>query len=80
MLNPLTHCDGLGIEPASWHCRDAADPGVPQQVLPEIAFELTPQMGQHKRISDLKFSKINIFALLSLCANNISTFKHLFII
>ena len=25
-LQPLTHCAGLGIEPASQRCRDAADP------------------------------------------------------
>ena len=24
--DPLTHCAGLGIEPASWCCRDATDP------------------------------------------------------
>ena len=30
MLDPLTHCAGPGIEPASWHCRDATDPRVPQ--------------------------------------------------
>ena len=29
--DPLTHCAGLRIEPASWHCRDAADPVVPHQ-------------------------------------------------
>ena len=26
MPDPLTHCAGPGIEPASWHYRDAADP------------------------------------------------------
>ena len=26
----LTHCAGLGIEPASWHSTDTADPVVPQ--------------------------------------------------
>ena len=25
MPDPLTHCAGLGIEPATWFCRDAAD-------------------------------------------------------
>ena len=24
--DPLSHCAGLGIDPSSWHCRDAADP------------------------------------------------------
>ena len=24
--DPLTHCAGLGMEPASWCCRDTADP------------------------------------------------------
>ena len=28
--DPLTHCAGLGIKPASWCCRDAADPIAPQ--------------------------------------------------
>ena len=31
--DPLTHCAGPGIEPVSWHCRDAADPIVPQREL-----------------------------------------------
>ena len=26
MLDPLTHCLGQGNEPASWNCRDVADP------------------------------------------------------
>ena len=30
-LGPLTQCAGLGTEPVSWHCKDAADPGAPQQ-------------------------------------------------
>ena len=29
-LDPLTHCAGPGIKPASWHYRDATDPVVPQ--------------------------------------------------
>ena len=28
--HPLAHCAGLGIEPVSWHCRDATDPVMPQ--------------------------------------------------
>ena len=28
---PLTHCVRQGIEPASWRCRDAADPVAPEQ-------------------------------------------------
>ena len=28
-LGPLTHCTGPRIEPASWHCRDTADPVMP---------------------------------------------------
>ena len=28
--NPLTHCAGPGIDPTSWHCRDAADPIAPR--------------------------------------------------
>ena len=30
MQDPLTHCARPRIEPASWHCRDAADSIVPQ--------------------------------------------------
>ena len=33
MPDPLTHCVSLGLKPASWHCRDAADPIVPQRKL-----------------------------------------------
>lgn len=29
--NPVTHCAGLGIEPAPWCCRDAANPIAPQR-------------------------------------------------
>ena len=32
-LDPLTHCAGPGIEPASWHYRDTADPTASQQEL-----------------------------------------------
>lgn len=28
-VDPLDHCAGLGIEPGSWLCRDAADPIAP---------------------------------------------------
>ena len=31
----LTHCVGLGIEPVSLCCRNATDPIVPQQGIPE---------------------------------------------
>ena len=34
MPDPFTRCTGQGIEPASWCCRDANDPVVPQQELP----------------------------------------------
>ena len=30
MSDPLTHCAVPGIEPVSWHCRDAANPVAPQ--------------------------------------------------
>ena len=33
MPDPLTHCSGLGMEPVSWRCRDAANPVAPQQEL-----------------------------------------------
>lgn len=36
MLDPLTCCAGLGIEPASWRCRDTVYPIVPQQELHDI--------------------------------------------
>jgi len=26
---PLTHCAGPGLEPASWHCKENADPVAP---------------------------------------------------
>ena len=34
----LIHCAGPGIKPASWCCRDASDPIMPEQVfkLPKI--------------------------------------------
>ena len=35
----LTHCAGLGIEPASWHCRDAANPIVPRWKLERKYFD-----------------------------------------
>ena len=28
--DPFSYCTGLGIEPMSWHCRDAANPIAPQ--------------------------------------------------
>ena len=31
MPDPLTYCVRLGIKPASWHCRDTANPVVPQE-------------------------------------------------
>ena len=33
MLDPLTHCAGLGIKTASWRCRDATDPTASQRKL-----------------------------------------------
>ena len=33
--DPLTHCVGPGIKPASWRCRDTADPITPQRELLE---------------------------------------------
>ena len=32
-LDPSTRCAGPGMEPASWHCRDTADPVASQQKL-----------------------------------------------
>ena len=40
-LDLLTHCAGLGIEPAFWHCRDTADLVVLQWELPERTSEIT---------------------------------------
>ena len=34
--DPLIHCARSGIEPVSWHCRDAADPIVAQWELPSL--------------------------------------------
>ena len=36
--DPLTHCPGLGIEPASQRSRDTANPIVPQQELWGVDF------------------------------------------
>ena len=30
MPDPLTYCTGLGLKPLFWHCKDTADPIVPQ--------------------------------------------------
>ena len=38
IVDLLTHYAGPGIEPTSWHCRDAADPTVPQQKLLSYLF------------------------------------------
>ena len=35
-LDPITHCTGPGIKPVSQHCRDTADPIVPQQEGPQM--------------------------------------------
>ena len=35
-LDPLIHCSGPGIEPLTWHCRNAADPVAPQWELQEM--------------------------------------------
>ena len=40
MLDPLTHCAGLGIEPASWYGRDAANPLEPQRELQSFIFDI----------------------------------------
>ena len=40
MLDPLTHCAGLGIKPASQCSRDAADPVAPQWEPQKIYFLL----------------------------------------
>ena len=46
MLDPLTHCAGLGIKPASWHCGDTANPIVSQQKLLE-SFLMSCYMNVH---------------------------------
>ena len=35
-LDPLTHCAGPGMEPVSWHCRDATDPIAPQREFSDL--------------------------------------------
>lgn len=35
-LGPLTHGSRLGIEPASWCCRDATNPAGPQRELQDL--------------------------------------------
>ena len=37
-LDPVTHHPGQGIEPVSWHCRDATDPVAPQEEIPIFNF------------------------------------------
>ena len=34
--DPLTHCAGPGIEPVSWHCRDATNHIAPQRELQDM--------------------------------------------
>ena len=36
--DPLIHSPGPGIQPVSWHFRDAADPVVPQWKLHTVGF------------------------------------------
>ena len=40
MQDPLIYCARPEMEPASWHCRDAARPIVPQRELRESVSEL----------------------------------------
>ena len=35
-LDPLTFCAWQGIQPVSWHCRDTANPLVPQRELQDV--------------------------------------------
>ena len=48
----LTHCAGLGIKPASWHCRDTSNPITPQRELLGGQFKssLQPQPGKQIRV------------------------------
>ena len=48
-LDPLTHCAGLGIEPASWSCRDALNPIVPQQ---ELLGHCMSELGEFAEFAD----------------------------
>ena len=47
MLDPLTHSAGLGSESASWHCRDTANPIVPQQELLKFYTHIFFFLGLH---------------------------------
>ena len=38
-IDPLTRYAGLGIEPVSWHNRDAVNPVAPQQELQRMCFK-----------------------------------------
>ena len=44
--DPLTHCAWPGTEPASWHCREAADPIALQRELRKYGFLFV--QGQHR--------------------------------
>ena len=60
---PLTYCSGLGIEPVSWCCRDAADPVVPQRELPPAVFK-----SSSCNISLLTSEMVSLFSLaVSFC-------------
>ena len=40
MPDPLTYCTGLGLKPLFWHCKDTADPIVPQWELHTLVFNI----------------------------------------
>ena len=53
MPNPLTHHAELGIEPASWCCRDAVNPTVPQQELLKFQTQEKLALGPKIRTVDM---------------------------
>lgn len=48
-VGSITHCDRLGIEPASWCYRDAADPMAPQRELQGDYYYYFVFLGLHLR-------------------------------
>ena len=60
---PLTHCIWLGIEPASWHCRDVTDSFAPQRELLHSIFgvygyyKITLRKGLHSYERSIQFLK-----------------------
>ena len=49
--DPLTNCAGPGVEPVSWHCRDTANPIVPQWEIPVLSSNVPLSATPYTEIS-----------------------------